>query len=72
MKDQYFEEEVMPRVLANETTCRSLINILVARGVEISIDPKSLSHDECIEVVIQIMSELKRSERHTKPDNKVD
>lgn len=59
----HFEEHVMPMILSNEVACRTLVDLMMQRGVTISIDPIELSHEECVEVVLKVYSELKRIEQ---------
>lgn len=55
-------EDVIGSVLANEATCRVLVEKLIERGVRFSVDPNELSHEDLIEAVIAIYSELRRAE----------
>lgn len=57
------EQEIFSKVLANEATCRIIVDQLISHGVTFSVDPKSLTHDELIEVMLVIYSELARNER---------
>lgn len=56
------DEEVISKVLSNEFTTRALLEHLESRGVKISIDSKTLTHEECVEVILKIQSELMRRE----------
>lgn len=57
------DEELFGRVLGNEATCRTLLDQLIARGVQLSVAPENLTHEECAEICIQILSECKRMEK---------
>ena len=57
------DDEVFATVLANEVPCRLMLSELIKRGVEINVDPTTLSHKDAQEILIQIMMELKRRER---------
>ena len=62
------EVEIISKVLSNEATCRLLLNQLISRGVRVNIDPASLSHEEIIEVILAIRTEILRSERMNQTD----
>lgn len=57
------DEDLFGEVLGNEATCRAMLNQLIARGVSLDVAPESLTHEECAEVCIQILSECKRREK---------
>ena len=59
----HFEEEVLPKVLANENAARLMLRTLVGRGVTISVPESDMTHEDVIECLIQIVSELKRREQ---------
>lgn len=63
MGDEFFEEEVFPKVLANEVTCRLYLKELEKHGVTFSESIDELTHEECQSAAIRIYSTLKVEER---------
>jgi hypothetical protein len=60
------DEEVMATVLANENTCRMMLDYLVGRGVEFRADINTVSHEDRIDLILGVLSELQRRERTEK------
>lgn len=56
------EEEVFSKVLANEATCRLLLKQLETQGVTFSVPIEKITHEECVEAALAILSDLKRHE----------
>jgi len=63
MNTEDFEENIFPKVLANENLCRLYLKGLEKRGLKYSKPIETLSHDECIEIAILIYSDLVRREK---------
>ncbi len=60
VSEEYFEEIILPKVLANETTCRIYLRELEKRGCVFSKPIDELSHDDCITAGIRIYAHTKR------------
>ncbi len=71
---EQFEEHVLPKVLANEQTCRMYLSELVKRGCQIMsngapVDYTKICHQHAIDIIIKIYAELKRKEVESTASN---
>lgn len=60
--EETFEQIVLPKVLANHQMCRQYLHDLHARGAEFNFKIEDLTHDACIDVILAIYTNIKRSE----------
>lgn len=57
------DEDLFGKVFGNEVTCRAFLKIMETRGLQIigrTVD--GMSHEECIDVAVGIIRELKMRE----------
>lgn len=74
MNNTQFEDEVLPKVLANEATCRIFVKSLLATcgGITrtrkysdeapVAVEIDDLSHDELISIASRVWIEIKKRE----------
>ena len=64
-----FEDHILPKLLANEVSCKTYLNELVKRGLHIEIngqkvDHTKVCHEHAIEILIKMYADMKRREKN--------
>lgn len=65
ISEENFEKDILPKILANEITCKAFIDCLQKKGCTITfLKPlDQLKHQDFVEIALKVYSELKRREK---------
>lgn len=63
MSDNIYEDFCIRRVLQNPITTHAFLELLIERGVELSVDHNTLTHDERVAIIYEIIADAEQREK---------